>query len=46
MAGHKPLTLKTEKVLNESFNNLTLEGTEETVDEMDMLALVVASGLT
>ena len=45
MAGHKPLTLKTEKVLNGPFNNLTLEGTEETVDEMDMLALVVASGL-
>ena len=45
VAGHKPLILKTEKVLKGQFNDLTLEGTEEIVDERDMSALDVASDL-
>ena len=45
MARHKPLILKTEKVLKGQFNDLTLEGTEEIVDERDMSALDVASDL-
>ena len=33
MAGHKPLTLKTEKVLIGSFEGLALEGIEEEMDD-------------
>ena len=46
MAGHKPLTLKTEKVLSVSFAGLASEGIgEETVDTLLFVEKRVEEGM-